>query len=225
MHITVPLSWPGIRAGCMLVFIPAVGRVCDSGAVRPPESLMIGKVLWTEFFNNRDWPVASAVAIALLLVTVAPSLLATRPDVKRVQPREWLKTRRFLGALVGVGVRLCIPICADPVAGGSIPQQSRLVTVWGGFSHRVYGKLFANEQILQAAWLSLRIAALNATGRTCSAPARGLALARFRQFRGRTLLVTMTTAPLVMPEVIHWLSLLLLFVALEQAIVGPQAAA
>jgi len=100
-------------------------------------------------------------------------------------------------------------------------NKSRLVTVWGGFSTEWYGKLFANEQILQAAWLSLRIAALNATGATLLGTCAGLALARFRQFRGRTLLVTMTTAPLVMPEVITGLSLLLLFVALEQAIGWP----
>ena len=101
-------------------------------------------------------------------------------------------------------------------------NKSRLVTVWGGFSTEWYGKLFANEQILQAAWLSLRIAALNATGATLLGTCAGLALARFRQFRGRTLLVTMTTAPLVMPEVITGLSLLLLFVALEQAIGWPE---
>lgn len=101
-------------------------------------------------------------------------------------------------------------------------NKSRLVTVWGGFSTEWYGKLFANEQILQAAWLSLRIAAINATGATILGTCAGLALARFRQFRGRTLLVTMTTAPLVMPEVITGLSLLLLFVALEQAIGWPQ---
>jgi putrescine transport system permease protein len=72
MKITLPLSLSGILAGSMLVFIPAVGEFVIPTLLGGPESLMIGKVLWTEFFNNRDWPVASAVAIALLIFLVVP---------------------------------------------------------------------------------------------------------------------------------------------------------
>ncbi len=101
-------------------------------------------------------------------------------------------------------------------------NKSRLVTVWGGFSAEWYVKLFENSQILEAAWLSLRIAAVTATGATVLGTLAGLALARFGRFRGRTLLSAMTTAPLVMPEVITGLSLLVLFVALEELIGWPQ---
>ena len=101
-------------------------------------------------------------------------------------------------------------------------NKSRLVTVWGGFSTEWYGKLFANDQILDAAWLSLRVAAMNATGATVLGTLAGLALARFGQFKGRTLLSGMTTAPLIMPEVITGLSLLLLFVAMEQLLGWPK---
>ncbi len=83
LTITLPLSMSGIVAGCMLVFIPAVGEYVIPALLGPPDSLMIGKVLWTEFFNNRDWPVASAVAIALLLVLVAPIVY-----LQRVQSRD-----------------------------------------------------------------------------------------------------------------------------------------
>ena len=100
-------------------------------------------------------------------------------------------------------------------------NKSRLVTVWGGFSTQWYGRLFQNEQILDAAWLSLKIAATTATGATILGTLAGLALARFGAFKGRALLSGMTTAPLVMPEVITGLSLLLLFVALEQLIGWP----
>lgn len=100
-------------------------------------------------------------------------------------------------------------------------NKSRLVTVWGGFSTEWYGKLFENEQILSAAWLSLRIAAINATGAVILGTLAGLALARFGKFRGRTLFAAMTTAPLVMPEVITGLSLLVLFVAMEQLFGWP----
>ena len=100
-------------------------------------------------------------------------------------------------------------------------NESRLVTVWAGFSTKWYVELFQNEQVLNAAKLSLQIAAINATGAVILGTLAGLALARFRRFKGRTLLSGMTTAPLVMPEVITGLSLLLLFVAMEQAFGWP----
>ena len=78
LRITLPLSLHGILAGCLLVFIPAVGEFVIPSLLGDPGMLMIGKVLWTEFFNNRDWPVASAVAIALLLFLVVPIMYLDR---------------------------------------------------------------------------------------------------------------------------------------------------
>jgi putrescine transport system permease protein len=78
VKVTLPLSMPGIVAGCLLVFIPAVGEFVIPSLLGDPGMLMIGKVLWTEFFNNRDWPVASAVAIALLLFLVLPIMYLDR---------------------------------------------------------------------------------------------------------------------------------------------------
>nr|WP_211356290.1 ABC transporter permease subunit [Oceanicella actignis] len=72
LTVTLPLSAPGIAAGCLLVFIPAVGEYVIPALLGGPDQLMIGKVLWTEFFNNRDWPVASAVAIAMLAFLALP---------------------------------------------------------------------------------------------------------------------------------------------------------
>jgi putrescine transport system permease protein len=93
-------------------------------------------------------------------------------------------------------------------------NESSLVTVWGGFSTKWYGELFGNRAMLEAAGLSLRIAAVTASGATVIGTLAGLVLARFGRFKSRTLLAGMVTAPLVMPEVITGLSLLLLFVAL-----------
>jgi putrescine transport system permease protein len=76
--ITLPLTKEGIVAGCMLVFIPATGEFVIPALLGGPDSLMIGRVLWEEFFNNRDWPVASAVAILLLLLLVGPIMLYQR---------------------------------------------------------------------------------------------------------------------------------------------------
>jgi putrescine transport system permease protein len=100
-------------------------------------------------------------------------------------------------------------------------NASRLVTVWGGFSTKWYGELLRNEQILNAAWLSLKVAALSASLAVALGTLAGLVLARFGPFKGRTLLSGLTTAPLVMPEVITGLSLLLLFVTMEQLIGWP----
>jgi putrescine transport system permease protein len=75
LKITLPLSMPGIIAGAMLVFIPAVGEFVIPALLGGPDSLMIGRVLWDEFFANRDWPVASAVAVAMLLLLVVPIMI------------------------------------------------------------------------------------------------------------------------------------------------------
>jgi putrescine transport system permease protein len=104
-------------------------------------------------------------------------------------------------------------------------NNSRLVTVWDSANSptlKWYGALVSNEQILGAAWLSIQIAVVAATGAVVLGTLAGVALVRFGAFRGRALLAGMTTAPLVMPEVITGLSLLLLFVAAEQAIGWPK---
>jgi len=100
-------------------------------------------------------------------------------------------------------------------------NKSSLATVWGGFSLRWYGELFRNEQVLEALGLSLQIAATSATFATILGTLAGLALVRFGRFRGRTLFSGMIVSPLVMPEVITGLSLLLLFVSLQQLIGWP----
>jgi putrescine transport system permease protein len=103
-------------------------------------------------------------------------------------------------------------------------NNSRLVTVWDAAHSptlKWYGVLLSDGQVLDAAWLSLRVAVCAATVSAVLGTLAGTALARFGAFRGRSLLIGMTTAPIVMPEVISGLSLLLLFVALEQAIGWP----
>jgi putrescine transport system permease protein len=98
-------------------------------------------------------------------------------------------------------------------------NNSRLVTVWDAANSptvKWYVQLFKDRQILQAAWLSIQVAAATATGAVILGTLAGLVLSRFGPFRGRAFLQGLTTAPLVMPEVITGLSMLLLFVSLEQ---------
>jgi putrescine transport system permease protein len=76
--ITLPMSMPGVIAGCMLVFIPCVGEYVIPELLGGPDSLMIGRVLWSEFFDNRDWPVASAIAVILLIALIVPMMFFQR---------------------------------------------------------------------------------------------------------------------------------------------------
>lgn len=78
--IILPLSIPGVIAGCLLVFIPAVGEFVIPALLGGPEQLMLGKVIWTEFFRNRDWPVAAAIAIILIAIIILPVVYARYQD-------------------------------------------------------------------------------------------------------------------------------------------------
>jgi putrescine transport system permease protein len=85
LDVTLPLSMPGIIAGSMLVFIPAVGEFVIPSLLGGPDNLMIGRVLWDEFFGNHDWPVASAVAIAFLFLLAGPIAVYQYYSVKQLE--------------------------------------------------------------------------------------------------------------------------------------------
>jgi putrescine transport system permease protein len=100
-------------------------------------------------------------------------------------------------------------------------NESRLATVWGGFSTKWYYELFKNDQVIDAAILSLKIAVTSATVATILGTMAGIALARFKQFRGRTGFSGMITAPLVMPEVITGIAMLMMFILMAEWIGWP----
>ncbi|WP_422012415.1 ABC transporter permease [Reyranella sp.] len=87
LTVTLPLSLPGIVAGCLLVFIPAVGEFVIPDLLGGTETLMIGKVLWDEFFTNGDWPLASAVAVCLLVLLGGPIALFQRNQARSLERR------------------------------------------------------------------------------------------------------------------------------------------
>ncbi len=129
------------------------------------------------------------------------------------------KQSRFIVSVLAFGYAfLYIPLLSVIVYSFN---DSRLATIWGGFSTRWYGELFRNDQILDAIFLSLQIAATSATLATILGTIGGLILVRFGRFRGRTLFSGMITSPLVMPEVITGLSLLLLFVSMQELLGWP----
>jgi putrescine transport system permease protein len=100
-------------------------------------------------------------------------------------------------------------------------NSSRLATVWGGFSTRWYVSLLSNEQVMNALWLSIKIALVSASLATVLGTMAGITLARFTKFRGRTLFSGLVTAPLIMPEVITGISMLIFFILLADWIGWP----
>ena len=85
--MTFPLSLPGVGAGALLCFIPVVGEFVIPDLLAGSDSLMIGQTLWLEFFTNKDWPVASAVAVVLLVLLVGPLLLYERVQHRQLEAR------------------------------------------------------------------------------------------------------------------------------------------
>ena len=128
------------------------------------------------------------------------------------------RSRLLLGFLVFGFAFLYVPILLLVIYSFN---ASRMVTLWGGFSTKWYAALLQDRAILDAAWKSLSLAFMSASASLVLGTAAGIALTRFGRYRGRNLLGGLITAPMVMPEVITGLSLLLLFVAMEQMIGWP----
>ena len=87
LKITLPLSKAGIIAGSMLVMIPVVGEFVIPEMLGGPDTLMIGRILWQEFFNNRDWPVASAVSIVMLVILIIPIMIFHRAQAREMESK------------------------------------------------------------------------------------------------------------------------------------------
>ena len=216
--VVVPLSMPGVLAGCLLIFIPVIGEFVIPDLLGPSDRAMIGKTLWTEFFNNQDWTLSAAIAVGMLILLAAPILM-----LQRLQARD--AAMQAAGAGMG-GDRRFSAVNKAAVIGGLVftyvPlilvvlfsfNESRLVTVWGGFSLKWYGVLFANTQLLNSAWLSVELAVLSATAACLLGVPAAFATVRFGAWRGKTLFGFLLLAPVIVPSMIIGLSLLLLFVA------------
>lgn len=147
----VPLTRGGIIAGSMLVFIPAVGEFVIPELLGGPDSIMIGRVLWQEFFNNRDWPVASAVATIMLLLLIVPILWFHKHQNKEmgagmnnlpVVRSPWRIAILTIGFTFLYAPMLMLVIYSF--------NSSKLVTVWAGWSTRWYTELFHDSAMISA---------------------------------------------------------------------------
>ena len=216
--ITLPLSLPGIYAGCLLAFIPMIGEFVIPDLLGSNDTALIGKTLWTEFFNNQDWPLAAAIAVGMLLLLLLPIAALQKAQAKADVRQASLGSggsRRFSPitlAAVALGLAfIYLPIFL--VMAFSF-NDSRLVTVWAGFSLKWYGILFQNTQLLQSAWLSFKLAFVSATAATIIGVLAAMTLVRVNGFRGKKLFGFLVLAPIIIPEMVIGLAFLLLFVAI-----------
>jgi len=216
--ITIPLSLPGVMAGSLLVFIPMVGEFVIPELLGGTGSAMIGKTLWTEFFNNQDWPLSAAIAIGMLVILFIPIVLLRRVQVAAAMSEagsggagqrhfSWVSRISVSLGLLFIYVPILLVIAFSF-------NNSRLVTLWGGFSFKWYGTLFQNVQLLDSAWLSFKLACLSATIATILGVLAALALVRVRRFFGKDLFHFLVMVPIIMPGMIIGLAFLLFFVAI-----------
>jgi putrescine transport system permease protein len=222
--VTVPLSRAGIVAGSMLVFIPSVGEYVIPELLGGPQTLMIGRVMWDEFFANNDWPMAASVAVVLVGVILLPLTVFNKVQAQQQvagaaagggpaaagSGRGWL-ARAWLGAGF---LFLYLPILALVLYSFN---DSTVPNAWRGFTLKWYAALAQDREMLAGLWLSLKIALLTATGSVVLGLLAAFSLVKYRRFRGRTVFTGMVQAPLVMPEVVVGLSLLLMMVSLQRA--------
>jgi ABC-type spermidine/putrescine transport system permease subunit II len=218
LSITLPLSLPGIYAGCLLAFIPMVGEFVIPDLLGGNDSALIGKTLWTEFFNNQDWPLSSAIAVGMLAMLAIPIYLLqkaqAKADVTSISSGGQGERQWSLFSIVAVVLGLAfiyLPILLVIVFSFN---ESRLVTIWAGFSLKWYGLLFDNTQLLSSAWLSLKLAVVSASAATILGVLAALTLVRGRAMRGHGLFGFMVLAPIIIPEMVIGLAFLLLFVAI-----------
>ena len=221
-RVTLPLSLPGIAAGALLVFIPMCGEFVIPDLLGGPNTLMIGKVLWDEFFTNRDWPVAAAVAVAMLAVLLAadgPGAAALCAGERHDQPAVAVPrdhARRWASCSSTGRSRRWSSIPSTPRASSRCGPGSRPIGT---------ASSCATSRSARAALVSFEVAVLAATGALVLGTLAGYRAGALSPVpRPHRSSARWRPAPLVMPEVITGLSLLLLFVALEQGIGWPQGA-
>ena len=216
--VTFPLSLPGVGAGALLCFIPIVGEFVIPGSAgrlgfaddRPDAVAGILHQQGLAGGLRRRHGAAGAAGGAAGAVRPAA---APPAGGEAMMARALSRISRFNVTSLALGLAfLYLPIVILVIYSFN---ASRLVTVWGGWSLRWYAEFFNDRAMLDAAWMSLRVAAVSATLATLLGTLAAVALSRGERFRGRTLFSGMLYAPLVMPEVITGLSLLLLFVALD----------
>ena len=187
LAVTVPLSLPGIVAGSLLCFIPIMGEFVIPDLLGSSSTAMIGQTLWLEFFGNRDWPVASALAVVLLVILLTPIMIYRQREARvleragcRVDARsERAETLSRLAQPHGARARARVPLSADRHPGDQFVQRlaprhgvGRMVAALVSRAHA------ATRRCCEAASVSFRVAFLSASAATMLGTLAALALTR-----------------------------------------------
>ena len=217
-RVILPLSLPGIIAGSLLVFIPVVGEFIIPEMLGGSDKLYYGKILWEEFFVNRNWPGASALAFSGIIILVLPIIIF------QIIYSKWtnkMKSRFIKNSIISLGLFfLYFPILV--LVFYSFNENKR-VMVWKGFSFKWYGELFKNEQIIEAFFVSIKIASISATISTILGVMIGYSLVRIKKIPFKSFYIFLSSTPLVLPELILGLAMLLFFISLNNLISFPSS--
>ena len=219
----MPLSRAGIIAGSMLVFIPCVGEYVIPELLGGPQTQMIGRTLWDEFFSNNDWPMACAVAVVMVLLIIVPLALFSRyqaerrsGDLSATPCAGHGRARPLVRPRLAARSASCSCTCRSSrwcFSRSTIRRCQRLARLHA----QVVRARSPRPRAARRPGLSLKIAFVTATASVVLGTLAAFALVRYRRFHGRTLFAGMVAAPLVMPEVIIGLSLLLMLVSVQRA--------
>lgn len=211
IRIIIPLTMPGIIAGCLLVMLPAMGLFYVSDLMGGAKNLLIGNVIKVQFLNIRDWPFGAATSITLTIVMGLMLLVYWRAS--RLLNKRWNSNDRRLlrgGFMTAIYAYLYIPIIILIV---NSFNSSRFGINWQGFTTKWYSLLMNNDSLLQAAQHSLTMAVFSATFATLIGSLTAVALYRYR-FRGKPFVSGMLFVVMMSPDIVMAISLLVLFMLL-----------
>lgn len=208
IRIIIPLTMPGIIAGCLLVMLPAMGLFYVSDLMGGAKNLLIGNVIKSQFLNIRDWPFGAATSITLTLVMGLMLLIYWRAARLLNKGGAGMIGRLLRGGfMTAIYAYLYIPIIILIV---NSFNRSRFGINWQGFTTDWYSLLMNNDSLLQAAQHSLTMAVLSATFATLIGSLTAVALYRYR-FRGKPFVSGMLFVVMMSPDIVMAISLLVLF--------------
>lgn len=212
IRIIIPLTMPGIIAGCLLVMLPAMGLFYVSDLMGGAKNLLIGNVIKSQFLNIRDWPFGSATSITLTVVMGLMLLVYWRASRLLNKKGGTRMIGRLLrgGFMTAIYAYLYIPIIILIV---NSFNSSRFGINWQGFTTDWYSLLMNNDSLLQAAQHSLTMAIFSATFATLIGSLTAVALYRYR-FRGKPFVSGMLFVVMMSPDIVMAISLLVLFMLL-----------
>ncbi len=214
-RVILPLTAPGLAAGAILVFVPCLGAVLEPTLLGGGKFIMMGSLIQTQFGTARNWPFGSAIAIVLMLLVMIVLIVNARragaPLGAAGMSRKPNDVARYPGAGLVTGlffIYLYLPIAVVILYSFN---ENRLISVWTGFSLKWYASALANRNLVDALQTSLIVASIATVIATSVALMAALVLASPKPVRYRKLSETVVNLPLLLPEIVVAVAVLILF--------------